>query len=101
MLQGTSSKGLIQREGRCTLSSQAFLNNARAIIGVVGAFLIAFAMVGCGGMGGPENVSGRDGERDAATTYEETSAPKADRSAAKTTQEPAGLDVERVTPDKA
>jgi streptogramin lyase len=67
---------------------------------VVGVFLIAFVIVGCGGMGGPENVSGREGERDVTVTNEETTAPEGGRSSAKTTQEPTGLDVEVVSPGK-
>ena len=66
---------------------------------MVGAILIAFVTVACGG-GGQGNAAGRDSERDPATN-EETAASKVDRSTAKTTREPVGLDVETVTPGKA
>ena len=67
-------------------------------IAVVVTFLIACVAVGCGGSGGPGNIDGRDGERDAAATNEENTASGADRSAAKTTEEPVGLDVKVVSP---
>ena len=62
------------------------------------AFLLAVVAVGCGS--GPGKSDGRDGERGAGATNEETTAPEADRSAAKTTQEPVGLDVKVVSPGK-
>jgi outer membrane protein assembly factor BamB len=62
------------------------------------AFLLAVVAVGCGS--GPGKSDGRDGERGADATNEETTAPEADRSAAKTTQEPVGLDVKVVSPGK-
>ena len=65
-------------------------------IDVVGAFLIAFVIVGCGGSGGTENIDGHGGERDVGATSEETTASTEDQSAAQTTQEPASLDVEVV-----
>jgi hypothetical protein len=80
----------MQREGGCTVIRQGHL------IGVVVAFLIAAMMIGCGG--GPGNMDGRGGERGAAATHEEATAPEGDRSAARTTQEPAGLDAEVVSP---
>ena len=65
---------------------------------IVVAFLLAVVAVGCGS--GPGKSDGRDGERGADATNEETTAPEADRSAAKTTQEPVGLDVKVVSPGK-
>ena len=58
-------------------------------IDVVGAFLIAFVIVGCGGSGGTENIDERDGERGAAATKEETTAPaEGGRSKAQSAQKP-------------
>ena len=45
------------------------------LIAVVGAFLISVAMVGCGS-GPGNNIDERDGQRRAAATNEETTAPK-------------------------
>src|SRR5215204_1392774 len=65
---------------------------------VVQVFLIALVMVGCGG-GSPGKIDGRDGERGAAaTTNEETTAPKGDRSKAQTAQKPVSLDAKVVSP---
>ena len=66
------------------------------LIAVVVAFLNAYVVLGCGGSGGTGNTDTHGGKRDAATTSEETTASTEDQSAAKTTQEPASLDVEVV-----
>jgi streptogramin lyase len=66
------------------------------LIPVVGAFLIAVVVVGCGS--GPGNIDERDGEGGSAATNEETTAPKGDGSAAGTAQEPVGFDEEVVSP---
>jgi hypothetical protein len=75
------------------------LIEARVLIALVVAFLIAVVMVGCGR--GPENMDGRGGERGAAATNEETTAHEGDRPTAGTTPEPAGLDVKIVAPGQA
>jgi outer membrane protein assembly factor BamB len=72
---------------------------ARGLIAFVVASLIAVVVVGCAR--GPANMDGRDGERGAAATNEETTAPEGDRSAARPTQEPGGLDEEVVSPRQA
>jgi hypothetical protein len=90
MLRGVSSKGPMQ-EGGCAVVRQEHL------IAVVGAFVIAVLVLGCGA-GGPGNNDGRSGERDAVTTKEETTAPEGDRSKAQTAQEPLGLDAKVVSP---
>ena len=70
------------------------------LIALLGALLLAGAMVGCGGATG--NVDERESERGAveqgadATTDKETTSPEGDRTAAEPAQEPAGLDVEVV-----
>ena len=56
-------------------------------------------MVGCSS--GPGNIDARDGERVAAATNEETTAPEGDQPAAETAQEPVGLDVKVVSPGQA
>jgi hypothetical protein len=67
------------------------------LIPVVGAFLIAVVVVGCGS--GPGYIDERGGEEGAAATNEEATAPAKDRSAAGTArEEPAGLDAEVVSP---
>lgn len=67
------------------------------LIAVVGAFLIAGVVVGCGS--GPGYIDERDGERGADATNEETTAPKGDRSAAGTAQEElVGFDEEVASP---
>jgi hypothetical protein len=66
------------------------------LIAVVGAFLIAVVMVGCGS--GPGSIDERGGERGAAATNEETTAPKGDQPKAQTAQKPVGLDAEVVSP---
>jgi hypothetical protein len=66
------------------------------LIAVVGAFLIAVVVVGCAS--GPGYIDERGGEGGAAATNEETTAPKGDRSAAGTAQEPVGFDEEVVSP---
>src|SRR5215212_12158320 len=85
---------------RCVVVRQGHLIEIRVLIAVVEAFLIAVVVVGCGGSG-PANLDGRDGERGAAATNEETTAPEGDRSAARPTQEPGGLDEEVVSPRQA
>jgi len=70
------------------------------LIAVVGVFLIAVVVVGCGG-GGPGNIDGRDGERGAAATNKETTAPEGDQPAAGIAREPVGLDVKVVSPGQA
>jgi DNA-binding beta-propeller fold protein YncE len=85
---------------RCVVVRQGHLIETRVLIAVVEAFLIAVVVVGCGGSG-PGNIDGRDGERGAAATNEETTAPEGDRPATGTAREPAGLDVKVVTPGQA
>jgi DNA-binding beta-propeller fold protein YncE len=85
---------------RCVVVRQGHLIEIRVLIAVVEAFLIAVVVVGCGGSG-PGNIDGRDGERGAAATNEETTAPEGDRPATGTAREPAGLDVKVVTPGQA
>jgi YVTN family beta-propeller protein len=69
----------------------------RHFIAVVGAFLIAIAVVGCANAQG--NIDDeRGGERGA---HEETTAPKGDRPRAETAQESDGLDVKVVSPGQA
>src|SRR5215207_4735942 len=87
-------------KGRYAVVSPGHLIKTRVLIAVVVAFLIAIVVVGCG-RGGPGNIDSRDGERDAAATNEEITAPEGDRTAAETTQEPVGLDVKVVAPGKA
>jgi hypothetical protein len=67
------------------------------LIAVMGAFLIAVMVVGCGS--GPGNIDDeRGGEGDAATN-EETTSPKGDRPKAQSAQEePVGFDEEMVSP---
>src|SRR5215218_5424068 len=67
------------------------------LIAVVGAFLISVAMVGCGS-GPGNNIDERDGQRRAAATNEETTAPKGAQPTAQTAQKPVGLDAEVVSP---
>ena len=62
-----------------------------------GAFLIAVVVVGCGG-GASGNSDERSGERGAAATNEETTAPEGDRPKALTAQEPVGFDAKVVSP---
>jgi glutamine cyclotransferase len=69
-------------------------------IAVVVTFLIAVLVFGCGA-GSTGNNDGRGGNRGAVATKEETTAPQGARSASKIKQEPAGLDVEVVSPDHA
>jgi streptogramin lyase len=70
------------------------------LIALLGALLLAGAMVGCGGATG--NVDEREDEQGAveqgadATNDEETASPEGDRTMAEPAQEPAGLDVEVV-----
>src|SRR5215217_383954 len=85
---------------RCVVVRQGHLIETRVLIAVVEAFLIAVVVVGCGGSG-PGNIDGRDGERGAAATNEDTTAPEGDRPATGTAREPAGLDVKVVTPGQA
>jgi hypothetical protein len=67
------------------------------LIAVVGAFLIAVVMVGCGS--GPGYIDELGGEEGAAATNAETTAPEGDRSVAGTAQgEPVGFDEEVVSP---
>jgi glutamine cyclotransferase len=67
---------------------------------VVVSFLIAVLVLGCGAVA-PTNNDGRGGNRGPVATKEETTAPQGPRSASKAKQEPAGLDVEVVSPDHA
>src|SRR5918994_7628121 len=90
MLRSTSKGGHMQASG-CPMIRQGHL------IAVVGAFLIAVVVVGCAS-GPGNNIDERGGEEGAAATDEETIAPEKDGSAARTTQEPAGLDAEVVSP---
>ena len=90
----------MQREGECAVVRQAHLIETRVLIARMVAFLIAVVMVGCGG-GGPGSIDARDGERGAAATNEETTAPEGDRPAAETAQEPGSLDVKVVSPGQA
>jgi hypothetical protein len=82
------------KKGGCAVVRQGYL------VAVVGIFLIAVLVLGCGA-GGPGNNDGRSGNRGAVATKEETTAPQGARSASKTKQEPASLDVEVVSPDQA
>ena len=66
------------------------------LIALMLALLIACMEVGCGGSGGTGNIDTHGGEHDAAATNEETTASTGNQFAAKTTQEPTGLDVEVV-----
>ena len=66
------------------------------LIVIVGGFLIAVVVIGCGS--GPGNIDERGGERSAAATNEETTAPKGDRPKAQTAQKPVGFDAEVVSP---
>jgi hypothetical protein len=68
----------------------------RHLIAIVGAFLIAVVLVGCAS--GPGSIDERGGQRGAAATNEETTAPKGDQPNAQTAQEPAGFDEEVVSP---
>jgi streptogramin lyase len=61
-------------------------------------FLIAVVMVGCGG---PGNIDGRAGERGAAATSEEATAPGGVRPAATTAQETLGLHAETLSTGQA
>jgi streptogramin lyase len=76
------------------------LRQGHLIAPVVGSLLIAVLVLGCGA-GGPRNNDGRGGNRGPVATKEETTAPRGARSASTTKQEPAGLDVEVVSPDHA
>jgi YVTN family beta-propeller protein len=67
------------------------------LVAVVGAFVIAVLVVGCGA-GGQGNNHVRGGNQGAVTTKEETTAPEGDRSKAQTAQEPLGLDEKVVSP---
>jgi hypothetical protein len=67
------------------------------LIAVVGTFVIAVLVVGCGA-GGPGNNHGSGGKRGALATKEEATAPEGDRSKAQTAQEPLGLDAKVVSP---
>ncbi len=71
----------------------------RVLGAIAGALLLAGAMVGCGGVG-EGNADGRGGERDGAAN-EEATAREGERTAAGAAGEPAGLDVEVVTPGGA
>jgi len=84
-------------KGKSAVVRQRHLIETRVLIAVVGAFLIAAVVVGCGG-GGPGNFDGHDGEQGAGATNEETTAPKGDRTATETTQETVALDVKVVSP---
>ena len=64
------------KEGGCAVGRPRHLIEARVLIALVVAFLIAVVMVGCGR--GPENMDGRGGERGAAATNEETTAHEGD-----------------------
>ena len=71
----------------------------RVLVAILGALLLAGAMVGCGGGVGEENADGRGGERgSAATTDESTTAPEGGRPTSGTAREQGGLDVEVVSP---
>jgi virginiamycin B lyase len=70
------------------------------LVALVGAFLIAVLVLGCGA-GDPGNDEGRGGSRGAFATKGETTAPQGARSASRTKQEPASLNVEVVSPDHA
>lgn len=67
-------------------------------------FLISVVVVGCGA-GDPGTTDGRDGERGAAATNEETTAPEGDRPAAGTARKPfgshAGLNAKTLSPGQA
>ena len=67
------------------------------LIAVVGIFVIAVLVLGCGA-GGPGNNHGSGGKRSALATKEEDTAPEGDRSKAHTAQEPLGLDAKVVSP---
>ena len=71
----------------------------RVLTVILGALLLAGAMVGCGDVG-EENADGRGGERDGAAN-EEATAPDEERTAAGATGEHAGLDLEVVSPGGA
>jgi DNA-binding beta-propeller fold protein YncE len=73
----------------------------RVLGAIAGALLLAGAMVGCGSGVGEENADGRGGERGSAATDGETTAPEGGRPASGAAGEPAGLDVEVVTPGGA
>src|SRR5215218_5224286 len=90
MLRGVSSKEPMQ-EGGCAVVRQG------PLIAVVGTFVIAVLVLGCGA-GGPGNNHGSGGKRSALATKEENTAPEGDRSKAQTAQEPLGLDAKVVSP---
>src|SRR5215217_2377736 len=90
MLRGVSSKEPMQ-EGGCAVVRQG------PLIAVVGTFVIAVLVLGCGA-GGPGNNHGSAGKRSALATKEENTAPEGDRSKAQTAQEPLGLDAKVVSP---
>ncbi|MDQ4128506.1 MAG: hypothetical protein M3151_11255, partial [Actinomycetota bacterium] len=74
----------------------------RLLGAIAGVLLIAaVAMVGCGGVVGEGNPDGRGGERGSAATDGETTAPEGGRPASGTAGEPAGLDLEVVSPGGA
>jgi streptogramin lyase len=79
------------KEGRGAVVRQGHL------IAVVGTFVIAVLVVGCGA-GGQGNNHVRGGNQGAVTTKEEATAPEGDRSKAQTAQEPLGLDAKVVSP---
>jgi hypothetical protein len=73
----------------------------RLLRAIAGVFLLAGAMVGCGGVG-EGNAHGRGGERgSAAATDEATMAPEGDRPASGAARQQTGLDVEVVSPGGA
>jgi glutamine cyclotransferase len=79
------------QEGGCAVVRQG------PLIAVVGTFMIAVLVLGCGA-GGPGNNHGSGGKRGALATKEEATAPEGDRSKAQTTQQPLGLDAKVVSP---
>ena len=83
----------------CAVARQGHLIKTTVLIAMVVSFLLAVVMVGCSS--GPGNIDARDGERVAAATNEETTAPEGDQPAAETAQEPVGLDVKVVSPGQA
>src|SRR5215217_7802226 len=92
MLRGASSKGHMQREGGCAVIRQGRL------IAVVGAFVIAVLVVGCGAGGTANDDGGRGDKRGALTIKEETTAPEGEPSKAQSAQKPVGLEAKVVSP---